>query len=282
MTVTQPWTTLRRLGPPRVLMLLFGAVLLLMAVWPGLFTPYGPTQIDPTAILEPPSGRHILGTDEAGGDVWTRIVASTRLEVVVAVGSALVALVLGVPLGLLAGYGGKVVDTALSAIASATLAFPLVLFAILVVASFGTSPTTLVGILGFLFFPRVFALMRAQTLSLREREFIAAATVLGLPPARTLFRHILPNAWGPLFTLVPQLMAEAILVEAGLSYLGLGVQLPDTTWGTLLEASKDYYVMAPFYAVVAGATITIVAGLLMYSGALASESLDPRRRRSRP
>jgi peptide/nickel transport system permease protein len=231
--------------------------------------------------LQPPGAHHILGTDEAGADVWTRIVTSTRLELLIATGSTLVALLLGVPLGLLAGYGGKVADVVLSAFSSATLAFPLVLFAILVVASFGASPLTLVGILGFLFFPRVFLLMRAQTRSLREREFVAALTVTGISPARKLFRHILPNTFGALFTLVPQLMAEAILVEAGLSYLGLGIQAPATTWGTILRAAKDFYVTSPTYAATPGITITLAAGLLMYAGHLLAESADPRRRRSR-
>lgn len=270
---------LRALGPARVTMLLVGLLVVLVAIWPGLFSPYSPSAIDSTAILQPPSGTHLLGTDEAGADVLSRIIHATRLEVTVAVGSVLVALVLGVPTGLLAGYGTRIVDGALSAGASATLAFPVILFAILVVASFGTTTATLVGIIGFLFAPRVFLLARAQTKALKEREFVLAARVTGISPARLLGRHVLPNATGPLLTLVPQLMAEAILLEAGLSYLGLGVQLPDATWGTILEASKDYYATAPGYAVVAGLTITLAAGLLMFAGELMAESTNPRRRR---
>ena len=103
----------------------------------------------------------------------------------------------------------------------------------------------------------------------------------GISPARSLFRHVLPNAAGPLLTLVPQLMAEAILVEAGLSYLGLGVQLPAATWGTILQASKSYYATAPLYAVVAGLTITLASALLMFAGELIAESTNPLHRRRR-
>lgn len=268
-----------RYGLSRILLFLALALVVLMALFPGFFTPYSPTQIDSSAILQPPSWAHPLGTDEAGADVWSRIVYATRLEGIITVGSVLIALGIGLPLGLIAGNSRKFVDWGLSSVASAALAFPLVLFAILMVASFGTSAGSLTLVIGFLFFPRVFLLMRAQTKALREREFITATRVVGSHPARILGLHIFPNALSPLATLVPQLMAEAILLETGLSYLGLGVPLPEATWGTILESSKDYYVTAPFYAVVAGITITAVAALLMYAGDAVAESTNPLRRR---
>jgi peptide/nickel transport system permease protein len=267
------------LGPARIVLSLLGLAAVLMICWPGLFTHYLPSSIDANAILKPPSLTHLLGTDEAGGDIWARVVYATRLEAYIAGGSVVVALVIGIPAGLLAGYGGRVLDGALSGISAATLAFPLILFAILVVASFGTSPTTLVIIIGFIFFPRIFLLVRSQTLALREREFVVAVRVTGASPLRSLVRHVLPNAAGPLFTLVPQLMAEAILTEAGLSYLGLGVQLPRATWGTILQASKNYYVTDPSYAITAGVIITVASALLMYAGELISESVNPLHRR---
>jgi peptide/nickel transport system permease protein len=267
------------LGPARIVLSLLGLAAVLMICWPGLFTHYLPSSIDANAILKPPSLTHLLGTDEAGGDIWARVVYATRLEAYIAGGSVVVALVIGIPAGLLAGYGGRVLDGALSGISAATLAFPLILFAILVVASFGTNPTTLVIIIGFIFFPRIFLLVRSQTLALREREFVVAVRVTGASPLRSLVRHVLPNAAGPLFTLIPQLMAEAILTEAGLSYLGLGVQLPRATWGTILQASKNYYVTDPSYAITAGVIITVASALLMYAGELISESVNPLHRR---
>ena len=270
---------LQRLGTARVLMLGVAAIALLMVAFPGLFTPYDPAAVDPRAILESPSWAHPLGTDEAGADIWARLVYATRLEALIAGGSVLIALVIGVPTGLIAGTSRRFVDWSLSSTASAPLAFPLILFAILMVASFGSSPWSLTLIIGFLFFPRVFLLLRAQTKALREREFITAARVVGVGSARMLGRHILPNAAGPLATLVPQLMAEAVLIEAGLSYLGLGVPLPEATWGTILENSKAYYVTAPYYAIAAGLTITLAAAALMFAGELVAESSNPMRRR---
>jgi len=269
-------------GPARVLLALLGLLTVIVLAWPGLLTPYDPAAIDATAILRPPSWEHPLGTDEAGADIAARILYATRLELGVAAGSVAVALVIGIPTGLVAGVAPRVVDGLLSSTASATLAFPLILFAVLMAASFGTTAGTLVGIIGFLYFPRVFLLVRAQTRTLRAREFVTSARVAGLGPARILARHVLPNATGPLLTLVPQLMAEAILVEAGLSYLGLGVQLPDATWGTILESSKSYYVTAPSYAIVAGLVITLAAAALMVAGELIAESSNPLRRRRRP
>lgn len=271
----------RALGPARVLVLAVVTLLLAMSLWPGIFTSHSPTAIDSSNILNPPGNGHLLGTDEAGADVWARLVHATGLEITIAFGSVLVGGLIGVPLGLIAGMRGRALDWMLSSAASATLAFPLILFAILMVSSFGSTASTLTFIVGVLFIPRFFLLMRAQAKSLKEREFVTAAIVSGARPWRVILRHIVPNAAGPLATLVPQLMAEAILIEAGLSYLGLGVQLPDATWGTILEASKNYYVTAPFYAVAAGLTITVVAAVLMWAGELVAESANPLRNRRR-
>lgn len=275
----RPAGLLARLGVARILMLALGLVVVLMVAVPGIFTPYDPAAVDPKAILQPPSWAHPLGTDEAGADIWARLVYATRLEALIAGGSVVIALLIGIPTGLIAGTSRRVVDWAFSSAASATLAFPLILFAILMVASFGSSPWSLTLIIGFLFFPRVFLLLRAQTKALREREFITAARVVGANGPRLLGMHILPNAAGPLATLVPQLMAEAVLIEAGLSYLGLGVPLPEATWGTILENSKAYYVTAPYYAISAGLTITLAAAALMFAGELVAESSNPLRRR---
>jgi len=268
-------------GPARLTLIVIGAIAVLMALWPSLFSPYSPSAVDASSILLSPSLAHPLGTDEAGADVWARLVYSTQLELVIAAGSILVALIIGLPLGLIAGNAGRFLDGALTSVASATLAFPLVLFAILMVASFGTTSLSLTVIIGFLFFPRVFLLMRAQTRSLKEREFVTALRVAGVRPTQVLGVHILPNAAGPLLTLIPTLMAEAILIEAGLSYLGLGVDLPASTWGTILEASKNYYVTSPWYAISAGLVITFVAAVLMFAGELIAESANPLRRRRR-
>ena len=183
------------------------------------------------------------------------------------------------PAGLLAGYSGKAIHQTLQSVAVGTLAFPLILFAVLIVASFGASLATLVFILGFLFVPQVFLVTRAQSKAIREREYITSAVVIGVRTRRILRRHVFPNVIGPVLVLVPQLMATAIIAEAGLSYLGLGLQPPSITWGTVLLASKDYYQQQPAYAAAGGLMVTIAAALLILAGDVISESVDPRRRR---
>jgi peptide/nickel transport system permease protein len=278
--LTALFGSLRRTGPVRIGLIAVAAVAVIAAVRPELLTSEGPHQIDINAILKGPSWAHWLGTDEEGTDVLSRVIYGTRLDLLVAVGSTALAVAIGVPAGLMAGYSGKALDRGLQSVAVSTLAFPLVLFAVLIVASFGASLVTLVCILGFLFVPQLFLVTRAQTKAIREREFITAAVVTGQRTARVLSRHVLPNVIGPVLVLVPQLMATAILAEAGLSYLGLGLQPPSITWGTILLASKDYYRQQPAYAAAAGLVVTLSAALLMLAGDVTAESLDPRRRRA--
>jgi peptide/nickel transport system permease protein len=268
-------------GPARKLLVLVTLIVAVVVIAPGLIARHPIGEIDPAAILAGPSWSHWLGTDEAGADIFSRIVHSTRLEVALVLGSVGLALVAGIPTGLIAGYRGGLVDELLTGLATAILSFPIVLLAVLAVASYGASLSTLILVLAFVFFPRVHMLVRAQTRAIKERQFVLAARAIGSGDARILRRHILPNTIGPLSVLVPQLMATAILVEAGLSYVGLGVQPPSVTWGTLLQSSKNYYVQSPFYAIGIGAVITITAALLLVAGDFASRSANPLRRRSR-
>lgn len=276
----RPGMRLRALGPARLAMLALGLVTLFVIAFPGAVARHGVSEIDPDAVLESPSAEHWLGTDEAGADLFARIVHATRLEAAMSVGSVGLALAVGLLTGLLAGYRAGLLDTILTGLASAVLSFPIVLFAVLVVASYGASLTTLILVLAFVFFPRVHMLARAQTQALKERQFVLAARAVGVSDAAILLRHILPNTLGPLSVLVPQLMAVALLVEAGLSYVGLGVQPPDVTWGTLLQTAKNYYVEVPWYAISTGLVVTLAVTALLVAGDLASQSANPLRRRS--
>lgn len=262
----------------RCVLILSIAALLFVALFPSAFWPLDPNDIDATAILQPPSAGHPLGTDEVGSDVLARLLHATGLNLAISTGSVALALLFAVPAGLLAGYVGEATDEALSTISNAILAFPVVLFAILLVASFGPSLPTLIGVLGFVFIPRFFQLVRGQTLSLREREFVIAAHVAGVDESRVLWRHILPNLLGPLAVMVPQLMAVALLTEAALSFLGLGVQPPGITWGTMLLNSKNYYVTAPWYAVTPGVVVTFAAAVMMFAGDFVAAAVNPTRR----
>ena len=271
----------RSLGPVRVLLIALACLAAVAALRPQLLSSQDPNAINVTALLKGPSWHHLLGTNEQGSDVLARLIYGTRLDLFIAVGSVFIAGALGLPAGLLAGYRGRAVDQVLRSVAVSTLAFPVILFAILVVASFGASLTSLVAILGFLFLPQVFLVTRAQARAVRQREYITASVVTGLRPRRVLVRHVLPNVIGPVLVLIPQLMATAILAEAGLSYLGLGVQPPAITWGTILLDSKNYYHQQPFYAASAGLMVTAAAALLIFAGDVIGESLDSGRARVR-
>jgi peptide/nickel transport system permease protein len=279
MTRAAHWS--RTAGPARITMLAIALTVGVLALFPGIVTSYGVSDIDATAVLRGFSGQHWLGTDEAGADLLARILDALRLELLMAGGSVLLALAAGVPTGLVAGYRGGAVDELLTSVATAILSFPIVLLAVLVVASYGASLTTLVLVLAFAFYPRVHMLVRAQAQALKQRQFVLAARAVGAGELRIVGRHILPNTVGPLSVLAPQLMAVAILTEAGLSYVGLGVQPPSVTWGTLLQTSKNYYVQAPTYAITIGVVVTLAATLLLIAGDLASQSANPLRRRLR-
>lgn len=277
-------TSARRLTPllPRrpgsILLCLLGLLALVAAVAPAALTPYTPTQINPEALLQPPSWQHWLGTDELGSDVLARIIYGTRLEVAIAMGSVALAAIVAVPAGLLAGYRGGRADYALTVIADAILSFPIVLFAVMVVASFGASLATLIGVLGTVFVPRIFRLVRGQTEMLRDQGFVRSARSMGAGTGDMLLRHILPNILGPIMVIVPQLMAVAILIEAGLSFIGLGVQPPQISWGSLMLVSKNYYTSAIWYPLSVGAVTTLATAALVFAGDMAGNAINPDRR----
>ena len=217
----------------------------------------------------------------AGCDLLARALDAFRLQATIALGSVLVALNIAVPAGLLAGYRGGLTDEGFSAISNPVFAFPAVLLAVLVVASFGASVQTLVLVLSVVFVPFFFQLVRGQAMALRDRSFVLAARLNGASTLRIVTRHLLANVGGPLLVMIPQLMALAILIEAGLSYLGLGIQPPAITWGTLLQASRNYYAFAVWYPLTPGAIITVAASSLMFIGDALARRLDPRQQAGR-
>jgi len=257
---------------------LLGVLAILLALFPGWFTPYGPNAIDPRALFQPPSVAHPLGTDELGIDVLARIIYGTRLEIAIAMGSVALAAIMAVPAGLLAGYRGGAADWILTLLADSILSFPIVLFAVMVVASLGASLGTLIFVLGVVFVPRIFRLVRGQTQVLCEQGFVKGARAMGAGTFDILGRHILPNILGPVMVIVPQLMAIAILIEAGLSFIGLGVQPPQISWGSLLLVSKNYYVNAIWYPLAVGAVTTLASAALVFGGDLAANAINPDRR----
>lgn len=256
-------------------------VLLLFLCWalvPGLFATHGPNKIGPD-LLQAPSRAHWLGTDEYGRDIYSRIVHGARIEFVIAGLGVLLATCIGIPAGLVAGYRGGWIDSVLMRLQDALLAFPSILFAILIVAARGASQQSIILTVGVIFIPRFARLVRASVLALKEEEFVMASRAIGASGGRLLWRHILPNALPAILVQITLTMAVAVLVEAGLSYLGLGVQPPTATWGTMLKSAQSYPSQAPWYVLAPGISIFLLVLALNTFGDGLRDRLDPRIRR---
>lgn len=257
-----------------IVLLLF----LLTAALPTLLAPYDPNAIGVGEILVPPSPGFPMGTDEFGRDLLSRIIHASRIELLVAVAGVALAALCGVVPGLLSGYRGGLVDLVIMRVQEAILAFPAILFAILVVVALGSSALTIILTVGVIYMPRFARLVRGIVLVLKEQEFVIASHASGATEWRILLRHILPNCLPPILVQVTLAMGTAILIEAGLSYLGLGIQPPTATWGNLLQHAQSYPAQAPWYVITPGLCIFLVVLALNTVGDTLRDTLDPRLR----
>lgn len=258
-------------------LVVIGLVIVCAAV-PGLLAAHDPDQLGTSNLLAAPSLDHPFGTDEFGRDLFSRIIHGARIELIISVAGVALAVALGVPLGLIAGYRGGFTDSVVMRVQDALLAFPGILFAILIVAGLGSSATSIVLTVGIIFFPRFARLVRGSVMALREQEFVMASYASGATEGRIVTRHILPNCLAPIFVQITLAMAVAILMEAGLSYLGLGVQPPTATWGTMLQRAQTYPAQAPWYVLAPGFCIFLLVLSLNIVGDHLRDTLDPRLR----
>jgi peptide/nickel transport system permease protein len=269
------WRFRLRLNLP----LLIGAAVVLLSIGLALTAPWL-TSHDPLEIadasLSPPSSQYLLGTDQLGRDVLTRILYAARSSLAAACLSAALAFASGTMIGLLAGYSSGLLDACLMRVLDVLQAFPALLLAIALVAALGPNLPNLVFTMGLLFMPRFARVARASTLSVRERDYIAAAIGLGVSRARILYRHVLPNIAAPLIVEASLTVTIAILTEASLSFLGLGVQPPDPTWGGMIAESTSVMALAPWLALSPGfAIVFVVIGFTLMGDGL-RDALDPR------
>jgi peptide/nickel transport system permease protein len=269
------WRFRLRLNLP----LLIGAAVVLLSIGLALTAPWL-TSHDPLEIadasLSPPSSQYLLGTDQLGRDVLTRILYAARSSLAAACLSAALAFASGTMIGLLAGYSSGLLDACLMRVLDVLQAFPALLLAIALVAALGPNLPNLVLTMGLLFMPRFARVARASTLSVRERDYIAAAIGLGVSRARILYRHVLPNIAAPLIVEASLTVTIAILTEASLSFLGLGVQPPDPTWGGMIAESTSVMALAPWLALSPGfAIVFVVIGFTLMGDGL-RDALDPR------
>lgn len=250
-----------------------------MTVVGPTLAPYDPLQTSLGMRLKPPgTPGHPLGTDELGRDVLSRLLYGARPSIGVGFAAVGVAMLIGVPIGLLAGYFGGLFDTIVSRIVDVLLAFPYVLLAIAVVAALGPglfNAMLAVGIAGVPYYVRI---VRASALALRDQEFIQASRALGAGHGRILFRHVLPNALSPLIVAATLDVGWMITAAAGLSFLGLGAQPPQPEWGVMLSDGRQYVGVAPHLALVPGFAIFSVVLALNLVGDGLRDALDPRLR----
>jgi len=268
----------------------FGLVIILLwlicAIFAPLLAPYGPNDVDimkrfvPPAWQEGGSSEHLLGTDEMGRDVLSRLVYGSRVSFVVGVMSVVFSMVLGTSLGLLAGYCGGWVDTVIMRAVDVMLSFPFIFMALLLMSVLGSSLTNVILVLGITGWVPYTRTIRAQTLSLKEREFVTASDTSGCSSFRIVFRHILPNVIDNAIILGTLEMATAIMAEASLTFLGLGVPPSVPTWGNMIATGRQYIYTSWWLTTLPGIVIFLVCLSINFVGDWVRDIRDPRLRGS--
>ena len=276
-----PWQRAwRRLRRRRGAMLGLAVVLLfvalaLLAPW---VSPQDPIATSWGAIRKAPSSAHWFGTDEIGRDVLSRVIWGTQASLLAGVVSVTISLLIGVPIGLAAGFLGGFADALISRITDAFLACPFLILAIALAAFLGPSLTNSMIAIGVSAAPIFVRLTRAQVLNVKVEDYIEAARAVGNPPLRIALRHILPNITAPLIVQATLAIAAAVIAEASLSFLGLGQQPPDPSWGSMLNTAKNYIDNAPWMAIWPGLSIFLLVLSFNLLGDGLRDALDPRQR----
>lgn len=251
-------------------------ILFLISFFAPYLTPYAPDDLDAYHVLLPPSSSHWLGTDELGRDVLTRIIYGARISLKVGFIAVGIATLIGTAAGLIAGYFGSWIDHLLMRLVDIMLCFPTFFLILAVIAMLEPSIWYIMIVIGLTGWMGVARLVRAEVLSLRERDFILAARGLGASDLRIICRHILPNALSPVLVAATLGVAGAILTESALSFLGIGVQPPIPSWGNMLTAGKDYLEFAWWLSLFPGLAILITVIAYNLVGEGLRDALDPR------
>lgn len=262
---------------------LLGLILVLTMVLCGLFAdwiaPYDPLKINVPDKLSPPTFEHILGTDNLGRDVFSRVIKGSQIALIVGVMSILLAQIAGLALGLIAGYGPRWLDNLLLLIFDTIYSFPTVMMALTAVTLLGATLGTIVSVVMIFQTPVYARMVRTATLSAKNSEYILAERSLGASTPRVLLRHILPNIVGPLFVLGSMDIPAVITLEAGLSFLGLGIPPPAPSWGRILDDGYKLIREAPWIVIAGGIPLIIITLGFTFLGEALRDMLDPKLRR---
>ncbi|MDD5189672.1 MAG: ABC transporter permease [Dehalococcoidales bacterium] len=276
---SQFWVNTKRLM--KIPLAVFGFIVIILIVFCAIFAPLI-SPYDPNAqsknYLKPPSSTNLLGTDQLGRDVLTRTIFGSRIALIVSLGAVSLGIVIGVPLGLIAGNSRGWVDEVIMRLMDALLSFPSLIIAIGLVAVLGSTLLNVILAIGIANVPFIARIVRAQALSVREQPYIMASHSIGASSWRVIFRHILPNSMAPVIVQGTLGMAYAILTEAALGFLGLGVPPPTPTWGNMLQFAFPVLDRAAYLSIVPGIAIFLLVLAFNFTGDALRDVLDPRLR----
>jgi len=255
------------------------AAILAVAVFAPLLAPFDPAAIEVSAKLLGPSGGHALGTDQLGRDILSRMLYGSRISLTVGFIAVAISLVIGIFVGALSGFYGGVIDSVLMRFVDIMMCFPTFFLILTIVALLGPNIVNVMIVIGATSWMGTARFVRAEFLSLRGRDYVTAATALGAKDGRIIFRHMLPNSLAPVFVSATLDVATAILIEAGLSFLGFGVQPPAPSWGNILTEGRLYIFDAWWLTIFPGAAILLTVLAFNLFGEGLRDALDPRLRR---
>lgn len=251
---------------------------ILLAIFADLVTKYDPNATDPYNMLANPSWQHWLGTDQFGRDTLTRLIFGTRVSLIIGVLAVSIACVIGVMLGLCAGYFGGWVDTLIMRCSEALMSIPMIMIALALIAIMGQSIVDLAVILGISTIPGYVRMTRGQALSVKQSDYVKAGQIQGGKSIYMMLRHILPNAMSPIIVMMTQQVGMTILMESGLSFIGVGITIPIASWGTMVSDGKSYLMADPILAIAPGVAVALLVICLNILGDGIRDAMDPRLR----
>jgi len=251
---------------------------IIFAVFAPLLSPYDPNYADFAAYLQEPGKLHLLGTDNYGRDVLSRIIYGTRVSLIIGVLAVMTACLIGTFLGMAGGYFGGLLDDVITRMTEAIRAVPQIILAMALTAVFGSGIRNLAIILGISSMAGYVRMMRGQVLTIKQTDYIMAGKLQGNGSFRLMFRHILPNSISPIIVMMTQQVGQTILAEAGLSFLGLGISAPTASWGSMVSEGRMYLIQNPVFALSPGVCVAVLVICLSVLGDGVRDALDPQLR----